>query len=793
MDKAAPALEFSKESMDQNMDRNKRTVEPKSLVEREWLANREREKGNDLFKAKEFNLSLKAYTKAIDMYKHSAALYTNRAAVYLKMNRHEEAHADCCEALKLDPMNVKAFMRRAKASFEMSEYMKALNDVKEVLKYNPTNEEALSLKKKVEDVLKKQSGSDVLCEASLPDGRRLTIEEIESDDLNMQTYGAAAKDEQENSELMADDLRVKGNTFFAEKKFEKAHEYYSKSLSYVPDSVTVLCNRALCEIRLKNYEQAEMDASKALAIDPNYAKAFHHRGLARHALGKLEDAMKDLQEVLRVAPAEVSVKKELDTIMEQLNDGCKILPKRVGPMIIEEIVEESTQNHHKGNSTISSSCHEQNLHGSFESQNSQHFHAADECKVRMGIEGNSMEESFNFEQIASKHSITCDIPSVKDEMCEVVMPVETSKSPVFLDNSSHAEAPNVINDKLDGDKRQASSQKCFPLRSSNDMQSESNLLNFQGHSSIHVSLQEPPYGLETKTKLSEENHQKPLQMRLKGNEFYKNGDFSAAIDCYNRSLELDEKVAATYTNRALCYLKLNQPAKAIHDCTKALGLEPNNKKAYFRRAISKKDTRDFSGALEDMKIFVGLCPNDESAQEFIKEIEDQLHGKTQKKESSENASKTLVHSSNLIKPTVRAAQILENPDKWRSVTHYENPRSAIEFERSCLDLLKQPLVLKQYLQAIKTSFYPKIFKEDLTAKILKLIAVFMKENILLFQSKELLHILEGFSRVNRFQFIVMFIDVEAKEAFQEIFDHISMAIREPDDERDSLKAKYRCN
>ncbi|KAH6555170.1 hypothetical protein KP509_1Z276400 [Ceratopteris richardii] len=261
MDKAAPALEFSKESMNQNMDRNERTVEPKSLVEREWLANREREKGNDLF----------------------------------KMNRHEEAHADCCEALKLDPMNVKAFMRRAKASFEMSEYMKALNDVKEVLKYNPTNEEALSLKKKVEDVLKKQNGSDILCEASLPDGKRLKIEEIESDDLDMQTYGAAAKDEQENLELMADDLRVKGNTFFAEKNFEKAHEYYSKSLSYVPDSVTVLCNRSLCEIRLKNYERAEMDASKALAIDPNYAKAFHHRGLARHALGKLADAMKDLQ------------------------------------------------------------------------------------------------------------------------------------------------------------------------------------------------------------------------------------------------------------------------------------------------------------------------------------------------------------------------------------------------------------------------------------------------------------------------------------------------------------------
>lgn len=40
--------------------------------------------------------------------------------------------------------------------------------------------------------------------------------------------------------------------------------------------------------------------------------------------------------------------------------------------------------------------------------------------------------------------------------------------------------------------------------------------------------------------------------------------------------------------RALCYLKLERFAEAKKDCDAALRVEPNNKKAFYRRALANK-------------------------------------------------------------------------------------------------------------------------------------------------------------------------------------------------------------
>lgn len=165
-------------------------------------------------------------------------------------------------------------------------------DLNEALNFDTTNEEILCLKRKAEDALKKHNASNVTYQGSLPGGRRLAIEEVDGITTEIKQL---KKDEQKDSKLMADEWRVKGNTFFAEGEYQKACDCYSKSLTHVLGNVTVLCNRSLCQLRLKNYIAAEMDASKALAIDSSFVKAFHHRGLARHALGRLESAIQDLK------------------------------------------------------------------------------------------------------------------------------------------------------------------------------------------------------------------------------------------------------------------------------------------------------------------------------------------------------------------------------------------------------------------------------------------------------------------------------------------------------------------
>ncbi|MCO5590943.1 hypothetical protein L7F22_044919 [Adiantum nelumboides] len=183
-------------------------------------------------------------------------------------------------------------MRRAKASLEMRKLTNALIDLQEALEFDPTNEEALSLKRNVEDAIKKQCSSNV----ALPDGRRLAIEEIDSTGMEVRKQkNLHEKEEQEDSQLLADQWHTKGNNFFAEKNFREACDCYAKSLTFDPYSLRALCNKSLCELKLENYRAAEVDTSKALVIDSHCIKAFHHRGLARRALGKLTDALEDLQ------------------------------------------------------------------------------------------------------------------------------------------------------------------------------------------------------------------------------------------------------------------------------------------------------------------------------------------------------------------------------------------------------------------------------------------------------------------------------------------------------------------
>jgi predicted Zn-dependent protease len=61
-------------------------------AERLWQARREKEKGNEMFKAKEYPNAINAYSLSLKLSPGVAAVHTNRAAAYLKVKRCEACH-----------------------------------------------------------------------------------------------------------------------------------------------------------------------------------------------------------------------------------------------------------------------------------------------------------------------------------------------------------------------------------------------------------------------------------------------------------------------------------------------------------------------------------------------------------------------------------------------------------------------------------------------------------------------------------------------------------------------------
>ena len=71
---------------------------------------------------------------------------------------------------------------------------------------------------------------------------------------------------------------------------------------------------------------------------------------------------------------------------------------------------------------------------------------------------------------------------------------------------------------------------------------------------------------EIETKKQAENE------KNKGNEFMKSKEFNSAVECYTKSISINDKEAATFCNRAMAYLKLKNYSSAIDDSNKALEL-----------------------------------------------------------------------------------------------------------------------------------------------------------------------------------------------------------------------------
>jgi len=73
----------------------------------------------------------------------------------------------------------------------------------------------------------------------------------------------------------------------------------------------------------------------------------------------------------------------------------------------------------------------------------------------------------------------------------------------------------------------------------------------------------------------------------KANEVFKAGKYQEAIELYTKLLELDPKNnsfnSTIYSNRALCYQKLNQMMEALRDVNKSISLNERYWKAYVRR------------------------------------------------------------------------------------------------------------------------------------------------------------------------------------------------------------------
>ena len=86
------------------------------------LAEREKQKGNESYRAGDINEAIRCYSRSIEMDPENPILYANRAMGYLKIESLEKAEEDCSMALGFDCTYVKAWSRRGLTRFKRGKY-----------------------------------------------------------------------------------------------------------------------------------------------------------------------------------------------------------------------------------------------------------------------------------------------------------------------------------------------------------------------------------------------------------------------------------------------------------------------------------------------------------------------------------------------------------------------------------------------------------------------------------------------------------------------------------------------
>lgn len=120
--------------------------------------------------------------------------------------------------------------------------------------------------------------------------------------------------------------------------------------------------------------------------------------------------------------------------------------------------------------------------------------------------------------------------------------------------------------------------------------------------------------------MEQQRRQEAVVQKDRGNAYFKEGKYEAAVECYSKGMEADATNVLLAANRAMAYLKLERYAEAEEDCTKAIALDNTYSKAFARRGTARVALGRLSEAKADFEQLLKLEPGNKQALNELKKL-----------------------------------------------------------------------------------------------------------------------------------------------------------------------------
>ncbi|XP_057711114.1 RNA polymerase II-associated protein 3 isoform X2 [Corythoichthys intestinalis] len=295
----------------------------------------------------------------------------------------------------------------------------------------------------------------------------------------------------------------------------------------------------------------------------------------------------------------------------------------------------------------------------------------------------------------------------------------------------------------------------------------------------------------------QQQRQEAVVQKDRGNAYFKEGKYEAAVECYSRGVEADRTNVLLPANRAMAYLKLERFKEAEEDCTTAISLDDTYSKAFARRATARVALGKLEEARKDFQEVLKLEPGNKQAQTELqklpKDVVLQISDSSQRRTVQPVDKPAHLRSTKPMKridieevsgkapsPNVKMIEIEEitdPPPENTTVTNLPPPPSkAFQLEADLRAIGNQPEVLYAYLKQIKPESYALIFQSSLEPNILSQILQTIRDFYTKNESATVtVDILESLSSVRRFDTAVMFMSASEKKVLRDVFDFLHQA------------------
>ncbi|KAM6909719.1 sperm-associated antigen 1-like [Xenentodon cancila] len=722
-----------------------------SQQEKLLRANREKEKGNEAFKANDYEEAVAYYSRSLSILP-TAAAYNNRAQAQINLKHWHKAMRDCQQVLELEPGNKKARLRRATVYDHLGNFKLASEDLRTVLQEEPLNTAATQLLCKIE---KKMSKSQPEQQRK---GKRIVIQEVEEEeeeeeeDKKTQTQRTACPvqpsqpvggEESSAAPAKRGDMgnaqkkpngrgdggphsepnnshhgnwRSKGGSSdkyrVAQESKEKVANGSSKRGSTASAQGDRSCSGRGTTAGANTGQSVNLDAPCGALPPPlsrlkNEGNLFFKNGQFADALEKYSQAIQGYADSGIDSPEDLCIlysnraacylkDGNSQDCIQDCTRALELQPFSLKPLLRRAMAYESLERYRM---------------------------AYVDYKTVLQID-TSVQAAHDSVNRITRLLIEQDGPEWRDKLPEIPL------VPLSAQQHRREEPPSaeVLQARAEKAARDA--------------------------------------GRKAEVRFT--------ALKQEGNDFVKKGQYQDALGKYTECLKMKPEECAIYTNRALCYLKLERFTEAKQDCDAALKLDPANKKAFYRRAMANKGLKDYLACSSDLQEVLQQDPNVQEAEKELEEVTVLLR-QSLANDSQAKPRRTVPITEVNVNEDTSAARDSASSCRGEDVTINLQPSSAYDFGQSlnaarcsgntaaCAELLAStaPQMLPRYLSTQLDGDTISFIMQALDSHLLE------KDPNLVYQHLNHLH------TADRFSVVLLLLEKDERRHMTQLFEHLS--------------------